>query len=273
MHVLCAVPMYAFWWDKPLGVRHSVDLAPLISEFCETSVSPSETGAGNITPFLNNIETLLDHSTTEVTDFSDNGFFERLKLFWKWIECEEDLGHAIGELVFETYDEWHKTFQLWPETPAGNDELRGIEDQIRIKLGFEDQIYLHTRSRMASIGNKDNESHWLVLVILSVLYGAAHVAAWNAHFPSTVEMILWRISSVSTGTFFISTWAGIAIAKLRKGQFDSLMDNVIVILLILNCLVFIPSRFFLTLESFLSLRSLAKGSFETVSWSNYWPHF
>ncbi|KAF8532799.1 hypothetical protein BDD12DRAFT_868376 [Trichophaea hybrida] len=38
-------------------------------------------------------------------------------------------------------------------------------------------------------------------------------------------------------------------------------------------LFFVTCRLFLTVESFLSLRSLPEGSFETVPWSNYWPHF
>jgi predicted ABC-type sugar transport system permease subunit len=36
---------------------------------------------------------------------------------------------------------------------------------------------------------------------------------------------------------------------------------------------FIFARSFLVVESFISLRSLPKGSFKTVPWSNYWPHF
>ncbi|KAI5850913.1 hypothetical protein BZA05DRAFT_52793 [Tricharina praecox] len=43
--------------------------------------------------------------------------------------------------------------------------------------------------------------------------------------------------------------------------------------LALHALFILAARFFVVVESFISLRSLPKGSFDVVPWSNYWPHF
>jgi hypothetical protein len=121
---------------------------------------------------------------------------------------------------------------------------------------------------------------FLPIIILSTLYGAAHIGAWNSHFPSTTEKLLWRIGAcVAAGyPLALTTWAlGL---KLLVGCFfrsQGAWNNVLTTLgalgFVLFTLVWVGARGFLVVESFISVRSLAKGSLEVVKWSNYWPHF
>jgi hypothetical protein len=144
---------------------------------------------------------------------------------------------------------------------------------------------------------------FLMLGCLSVLYGGAHAGAWNTHLPSTVERLLWRVSSVIAGTFVPLALASLCVGVLIDmyiteldewvklhfpwwhsennrftNWFVKLPANYAVVVLNVTYVIagvsaFIFARSFLVVESFISLRSLPKGSFKTVPWSNYWPHF
>ena len=135
--------------------------------------------------------------------------------------------------------------------------------------------------RKGSVRSKKNvKLHSLLsLVAFSMLYGGAHAAAWNTHLPSEVELLLWRISSVALA-------AGIPLGICIFLLFNKIDDHVlyqrnrtiVVQGLLLGwfvCFILfvLLARGFLVVESFISLRSLKKGSFDVVPWSNYWPHF
>ena len=50
----------------------------------------------------------------------------------------------------------------------------------------------------------------LVLSACAVVYGGVHAAAWNDHFPTYIELLLWRISSIYVAAFTISVMATLA---------------------------------------------------------------
>lgn len=157
----------------------------------------------------------------------------------------------------------------------------------------------HIRSR-----NEPKGGTW-ILVLLSMLYGGMHAVAWNSHLPTTAERSLWRISSIVAGscvptclllwhcTRSLGNWLENVGQRLqqrsmlwpapqkrigyRLGNFLEVngVEMVIipaVIFVITAAVAFFLGRIFLLVESFLSLRSLPKGSFDTVSWSSYWAH-
>lgn len=231
--------------------------------------------------------------------------------------------------ILSQYVWWHQTFELWPSI---GEDLTDLEVRL-IKLarlrerGDVAQPFklssvvlgrpvdrklkpLCVRARMiqqTGLLRKSLEGHGLVsleaflmLGCLSALYGGAHAGAWNTHLPSTVERLLWRVSSVIAGIFVplslaLSVCLDIAIcitAELDKwvklyfpwwhsenNRFTNwfvkqpAVEVLIVTYVIAGVSAFIFARSFLVVEPFISLRSLPKGSFKTVPWSNYWPHF
>ncbi|KAF8242899.1 hypothetical protein K440DRAFT_563738 [Wilcoxina mikolae CBS 423.85] len=123
-----------------------------------------------------------------------------------------------------------------------------------------------------------------VLTCLSLLYGGAHVAAWNTHFPTTVERLLWKISACLASSFVpVSLLVYQGYSKLNRytvleGQkihwgWMAVATTLLYLYFGLGGPIFVAARMFLTVESFSSLRSLPAGSFKTVPWSNYWPHY
>lgn len=95
---------------------------------------------------------------------------------------------------------------------------------------------------------------------LGLIYGGLHAVAWDAHFPSYVERILWRVAVVviiaSTPFYFVAFSETLDAWLLAIGW---------------GLLCFLP-RLYLVVEAFISVRSLPVGAYETVDWVEFLPH-
>jgi len=225
---------------------------------------------------------------TLVSVLPDSGFLARCSKIWGAFKEKRYFFDKV-KYILESYKHWHKTFRPWllPPNELQSLETRFIRCRDTMTLGYNDVV---DRARM--IGPKNNVRggflSWTTFSTfagLSLLYGGAHVAAWNSHFRTTVESLLWKISaSVATSYVPLSLLVFPSFTKFdayiqaRTHRVWYQAVNVLGALAFvtyfgLGTIIFVTSRLFLTVESFLSLRSLPEGSFETVPWSNYWPHF
>jgi len=108
------------------------------------------------------------------------------------------------------------------------------------------------------------------MIILGVIYGGLHTVAWDAHFPSYAEQILWRVSAVlivglSAILFFFAQY----VDRLPDEGEMSLSQSLV--LLFVLPLFFFP-RLYLVIEAFISVRSLPVGAYQTVDWVEFLPH-
>lgn len=131
----------------------------------------------------------------------------------------------------------------------------------------------------------------LLLLFLPLAYGTIHLLAWEYCFPSDVERYTWRVSSVIAS----STQLGVLPVELLIDFYDFVDDKIlfkdilkgkekwinplvqlwevsILALFLLLSLLNIASRVFLTVESFVSLRSLPIGSYAMPAWLQMMPH-
>jgi len=111
-----------------------------------------------------------------------------------------------------------------------------------------------------------------------ILYGLVHFLAWSDQFPTPLEHLLWRVSSV------VVTCSGLAAILtlfifLYFERFEDDHTNIaLVIGLMLGCIVIaaplahIFASGFLLVESFRQLFFLDLAAYQVPSWSNYWPH-
>lgn len=141
-----------------------------------------------------------------------------------------------------------------------------------------------------------------VVGLFIISNGALHMLAWNIHFATTAEQMIWRISCA-----LISLGAVIYIPIVAKTDFEDYLLEAVWDLRFSDKKIFrrILSRFkedykrvngrwlravfvfswlmastyafcilFITVESFISLRSLPMGSYSTPVWvgDKYWPH-
>jgi hypothetical protein len=142
------------------------------------------------------------------------------------------------------------------------------------------------------------------LCFATLLFTSIHVAGWNFSFPTDVEKIPWRVSSLillgATAAFWILETAASWIRLQRwkwlylwlaepeaLPEFKRIRDEKLrtatarVLTQLLLAWSFGPSqswlfcmywRGYMIVESFLELRYVDKTAFEKVQWTNYIPH-
>lgn len=111
----------------------------------------------------------------------------------------------------------------------------------------------------------------IVAYIAAMVFGAIHCIAWSFAFPSNVEKIFWRSSSLVVTCIPILVAFGEVL--MREYQWSYRIKRAIFTLLILGPAVFyIPARFALLVQGFLALRDLPAGAFESVQWTLLIPH-
>ena len=115
--------------------------------------------------------------------------------------------------------------------------------------------------------------------LAGVVFGVIHCLAWHFTFPSHIEKIIWRASSlcvVSTCALtFISVFIYYPFNGLMARMYDPirLFGNTIVFVLVFLIPVIYPlARVTLLILAVSSLRSLPPSAFDTVRWIELIPH-
>ncbi|KAI4265644.1 MAG: hypothetical protein L6R38_009271, partial [Xanthoria sp. 2 TBL-2021] len=139
--------------------------------------------------------------------------------------------------------------------------------------------------------------------IAGALYGALHLVAWSAPFPSPLEELLWRIAatSVTCTGFVFALLVVIVKTEYCKQSLSDLIDlfarkplvccdqvekidvyigvialglgSCIILLCVLaSSILYLASRGFLVVESLRNVAFLPPASFKTPVWSTYFPH-
>ena len=103
----------------------------------------------------------------------------------------------------------------------------------------------------------------------SVAFGAVNLTAWNAYFPSTTERWMWRASALwimGSGTVWVIINASARLNRHIDGYWEKILilrgswwdyTWIGIMCAIAGCL-YISSRLFLVVESFVSLRALVR---------------
>ena len=116
---------------------------------------------------------------------------------------------------------------------------------------------------------------------LNAAYGGIHLTAWNFEFPSRIESIIWRIACfIIMGSSFAMLAAPI-VEKSRDTikRFEGALSFSAFFEKITNYGFFWPlflcyaaARFYLVVESFISLRHVPIGVYAAVPWVQNIPH-
>ncbi|KAI9771424.1 MAG: hypothetical protein M1840_002044 [Geoglossum simile] len=121
-----------------------------------------------------------------------------------------------------------------------------------------------------------------------LVYCGIHATKWNSVFPTQLEQLLWRVSCCVGAVGIFPLLALSATFKRENALEDQELSAVRGIerptftfktqgsarmaAWLLSGLVFIGARTYLVVESFISIRALPKGAYDTVSWLDGWPH-
>lgn len=123
---------------------------------------------------------------------------------------------------------------------------------------------------------------------ITVAHAAVHVFEWNFAFPTAAESLVWRtgslallldlfiwglveVLSVKPGFNYTVTILGIWEKKTTKSTFwrEWAVDGPATI----SAMVYFVARTVLIVETFVCMRDMPADVYETVKWTNFFPHF
>ncbi|KAF9008039.1 hypothetical protein BDQ17DRAFT_1323936 [Cyathus striatus] len=121
---------------------------------------------------------------------------------------------------------------------------------------------------------------FVTFIIFTSIFGLVHIFAWNSDFPSTIEVTLWRISSVVVSTCPVIVLVILTITfimnrlnrKFLGGIHWYLFVSALFIMGVALPLFYGAARYYLLVEAFIAFKSLPPSAFETVAWLNFLPH-
>ena len=272
--------MYAIWFSKPYGAT-----SPLIC---------FEPAIANLAALLTLRRTSFCSPSRWSCSTKDEVFDEPVRFFHPDANDEEIFAHldaANKALAFLRDRNIHLPFTaVFTE---------GIKFQDKFLVNNVSNLMV--RGRFNNGVNKMNTLITKILILVfSLLYCGSHLSAWNFHFPTVVEMWMWRgacLIMICAPPIFLH----FQIVMNPFGdldQFDaydetdkdkwgdrSAMDKTRIVLkygfFVLNWFlasIFLQkfllfSRLYLLAESLASLRSPVNGTYTTVDWTEYLPHF
>jgi hypothetical protein len=139
------------------------------------------------------------------------------------------------------------------------------------------------------------------LLVLCAAYGGIHMTAWNFHFPSRAEKLLWRVCCViaAVGGFTPPAWLLFAghfdednnprfLTWLVKGFYNikecaldgqggglafGITLHLIICIIVLLTPLFLCARVAIIIEAFISLRKVPAGAYASIPWAASIPHF
>lgn len=254
VHVICALIMYLFWWDKPHNIGEPVTLFDDIADACIYALKSADydielvqpagqsslgaqqsdglTSAAQSPPLITyfgsalELDKMVDQSAHKELDFQTQALSPR--------EC------LIVDSVLEVT--YHGRMFSWRRFKLGTPELHALVCTAKKYsaglpvLGvsaianthppdsFFEKLVQYSVDELLESGRSTGLAVGIILT-----YGACHAVAWNTHFPSTIECWLWRVSAIVVTvipTYFIIFISLHEYPKLWAQFFISPMDEV-----------------------------------------------
>jgi hypothetical protein len=203
-----------------------------------------------------------------------------LQIIWFFAQI---IGRAIEGLAVTTLELFTlgnvicaiSTFLAWWNKP------NGVRAPILIEGVAPSWVRCEDKTQLGAMGGQGKSA--LASLFIGFGFGAMHLAAWNFHFASTAERILWRISSIG-----VTVLSGIAPVTDFLNDYDTrkypFLQRLRYFLDLYTCLggtmkfifnlsMFLYSlfRFYMFVEMFVALRDVPVDVYKTVQWSQYFP--
>ncbi|GKT75328.1 hypothetical protein ColTof4_07751 [Colletotrichum tofieldiae] len=114
---------------------------------------------------------------------------------------------------------------------------------------------------------------FLLATGLTCMYAGIHLTAWHFDFPSSVESVLWRTSGlVLCASSAIALLFTTLVTTNYNSSWGDFVNMPLFFLFISFSFASLVARVFLTVESFLSIRSLPVGVYAMPAWLQMIPH-
>lgn len=160
---------------------------------------------------------------------------------------------------------WYKPQDVSEQVIMDTTECTTCDDLLRTRGVFKSGVAVEVAFDDSGVSGFSQE---FFLCFVSLAYAGIHAAAWNAHFPSVVEENFWRASvcTVIFGSIWITSFI-----YLERGR-SGITIKIVHLRAFLVFGSYVIARMFLIVEAFISVRALPIGAYDTVQWSNAFPH-
>ena len=230
----CTLMTYLVWWSKPMNVAKPTILGGEEAE---------------------EVYALLNCDTEE--------YKEALAMAGKVGDSSASQGPHASAKIDQAANALRRLRRLPAETPDLPPEPRfRHRDSLLVPGSFSNEA--PNKALLVSIA----------AVISPILYGSLHFLAWNNNFPTPLERLLWRVSSVVVTCsglvgvsvlFFLMMLDRLSESRRGPHVFAGIMAIVIQA-------IHVVASGFLNIESLRQLAFLDSTAYEVPSWTNYWPH-
>jgi hypothetical protein len=139
--------------------------------------------------------------------------------------------------------------------PGRDDEVDLLQEK-RVPTFYAGKIDVASKSYLTLI---------LAEILIAMVFGGIHCIAWSFSFPTHVEQILWRASSIA-----IISIPFLLVVDVVFWLFD--LKTVAGLIVTLSSIIYPFARLVLLILSFISLRSLPASAFYNVRWTTFIPH-
>lgn len=117
----------------------------------------------------------------------------------------------------------------------------------------------------------------LIMFLTFLVYGAIHALAWQYHFPTNAEGMIWRFASIATAASGLIVTLAILRGRLwasgvKDWTWRDRARSLIHFIMYILYLVAIAARSFLVFESFRALPNSPPSIYEVPRWTAYIPH-
>ncbi|TFK58595.1 hypothetical protein BDN72DRAFT_912045 [Pluteus cervinus] len=122
----------------------------------------------------------------------------------------------------------------------------------------------------------------LMSCLIGMIFAGIHFTAWNSHFPTHVELLLWRSSSLVVLVIpFLVGLLGIIFGDWQfqpdngldwRYPLSAVLLSIRRTVYFLGPILYILARVSLIVQALISLRDLQPDVFQNVAWTSYIPH-
>ncbi|TFK60408.1 hypothetical protein BDN72DRAFT_850540, partial [Pluteus cervinus] len=275
---------YGFWWDKPLNVNCQIQIhiKPKGSSGGPQTHDTWE-GGGNEVEGQGHQEIETENSSREYeidsNDATEGGDNNQLLM----TPIGRDQGNGDGRTTKNGRNQEHSSstgqnlFYFLVMRPFTALEIDKGARFVPMFYGYKASEGDLLRIRLTSC-------------IIGMIFAGIHFIAWSSHFPTHLELVLWRSSSlvVLVIPFFVglfgillrdwdfATEASKAdewILSLGWGTIPTMLLRALRrALYILGPILYILARISLIVQAFISLRDLQPTIFQNIAWTSYIPH-
>ncbi|PSS08908.1 hypothetical protein PHLCEN_2v3398 [Hermanssonia centrifuga] len=305
-HALCTLFTYILWWHKPLSIREptliSGDRAREICAFMWMASRIEQYHLFGVTTFTGPSELDIAMGPYEKNQQMASVLASQLTSS-PWDRLPRDMAalhsrinpdsnfpryskHKVRQLLESTSGAWYsRHWRAYMEkvslTPVDK-ERWALASKAFLRYDpttSSTQLVTAETQSHGEIGLDESEPEvpikpFLAAALLTAVYGAPHIAAWNAPFPSHLQQVLWHSAAVVvtiTGT--LASILGLALGDTGITIIDFFKDIIVRSLILILPILYTISSAYLIVESFIQLSHLPPETYQIPSWSNYIPHF